>query len=142
MVDMMINILLFLLQLYGNSAITIQPNPDLELARSAAREQVRWAVSVVVSRNAVRIADNDVGAFPAQNRAPNEQEYQRLVDVLRVQRSAAQARARDGVAPKEVVVQADKRLSWDVLGPVMRASSDAGFENVRFVVAVTGGDAD
>jgi biopolymer transport protein ExbD len=138
MVDMMINILLFLLQLYGNSAITIQPSPDLELARSSARDQVQWAVSLVVSRNAVRLADKDIGSFPAQNRAPSQAEYEALVHALGDERSKVQVRARDHMAPTEVVVQADKHLSWQVLGPVMRAASDAGFANVRFVVAVEG----
>ncbi len=138
MVDMMINILLFLLQLYGNSAITIQPSPDLELARSTAREQVQWAVSVVVSRTAVSVHDVEIGVFPAQNRGPNAQEYQQLVETLSEQRLEVQSRSRDQESPREVVVQADRRLSWDVLGPVMRAASDAGFANVRFVVAVEG----
>ncbi len=138
MVDMMINILLFLLQLYGNSAITIQPSPDLELARSTAREQVQWAVSVVVSRTAVSVRDVEIGTFPAQNRGPNAQEYQQLVETLHAQRLEVQARSRHQESPREVVVQADRRLSWDVLGPVMRAASDAGFANVRFVVAVEG----
>jgi biopolymer transport protein ExbD len=139
MVDMMINILLFLLQLYGNSAITVQMSPDLVLPRSPSSDPLRYAASMIVSRKEVQVGDTVVATFPAEDRAPTDDELKRIGAALEDALTAEQARMQTAGSQDatEVVVQADRQLPWDQLGPLIATASDVGFANVRFVVATT-----
>ena len=137
MVDMMINILLFLLQLYGNSAISVQLSPDLTLPHSPSSDPLRYAASMIVSRKAVQVGDNIVATFPAEDRAPTDDELNAIGAALQEALSAEQARMQTAGSEDatEVVVQADRQLPWDQLGPLIATASDVGFANVRFVVS-------
>ncbi len=137
MVDMMINILLFLLQLYGNSTVMVQSSPDLSLPRSDSADPIRYAVNVVVSRAKVTVGPDTVSEFPAENRVPTELDLSAITAALTAAREAQQARnATTGTPePAQVILQVDRRLPWEQLSPVIDAVGSAGFEDVRFVVA-------
>lgn len=145
MVDMMINILLFLLQLYGNSTVMVQSSPELSLPRSSSADPIRYAVNVVVSRVKVTVGPDTVSEFPKENRPPNEAELAAIGTALTAAREAQAARppATPGAEPEpaRVILQVDRRLPWEQLSPVIDAVGSAGFEDVRFVVAAEATDA-
>lgn len=128
MVDMMINLLLFLLNLYGNSN-GVQPSDDLSFARSTEDRPVHPAPSVVVSQAGVRVGDEVVGTWSAEGRAPDASEVAAL-------RATLMGLAQGDDEP-ELLLQVDRRVPWTSVGPVLGVAGEAGFGNVRFVVAST-----
>jgi biopolymer transport protein ExbD len=127
MVDMMINILIFLLTLYGTDPIDVQPSADLVVPSSHSKDPVEPGVSMVVTRRAVLVDGVEVAALGAEK--PSAAALSRLQDEL-VKRLVPEA---DG-APPELSVQCDHRVPWDVLGPVLGVAQDAGYGRFRFVV--------
>ena len=128
MVDMMINLLLFLLNLYGNSN-GVHPSKDLSLARSTEDRPVHAAPSVVVSHADVRVGDEVAGDWSATGRAPAAEELSSLRVLL-------QALPRDDDRP-ELLLQIDRRVPWTSVSPILGVAGETGFANVRFVVSST-----
>lgn len=129
MVDMMINLLLFLLNLYGSGSAAVQPSKDLSFARSTEVAPVRYASSLVVTRTEVLVDGHVVGDWPAAGRVPDETE----VDAVR---SALRALVKPD-RPGELLVQVDHRVPWEVLSPTLSVAGEVGFSDVRFVVSST-----
>ncbi len=128
MVDMMINLLLFLLNLYGNSS-GIQPGKDLSFARSTEDRPVHQAPAVIVSQTRVVVGGDTVGTWSAEGRAPDRAEIDTLQSALRALPHDAER--------SELLLQVDRRVPWTSLGPVLTAAGAEGFANVRFVVSST-----
>jgi biopolymer transport protein ExbD len=145
MVDMMINILIFLLFLYGKGSLDTPPSEDLQLAKSDASEQVRASVGVVVTRKAVEVGGKSVldlvddGGVP---RLPEGAVQDGRVPELTAALSARLAKVEAKPLPAgqkyqpELLVETDRRVPWSVLGPVLRSGAEAGLEQYRFVVAI------
>lgn len=129
MVDMMINLLLFLLNLYGTSTGAVQPGKELVFAPSTEVAPVRFAPTVVVSRADVRVGDEVVGSWSAEDRAPGEAELSALKSAMLLLPRAA--------GPGELLVQADRRVSWSALSPVLSTAQELGFTDIRFAVSST-----
>ena len=55
MVDMMINILMFLLTLYGTDPVTVQPSADLQVPASTTRRPVQYAPDLRVSAKEITL---------------------------------------------------------------------------------------
>jgi biopolymer transport protein ExbD len=130
MVDILINLLLFLLQLYGNSPAFLQPGKDLEFARSASEEPVAYGPNVRVSRAGVEVDGELLARFGPEGAAPAASELDAVRDALQ-RRLPPEADPED---PPELVVQADRTLAWSQLSPVLSAAGEAGFGDLRFVV--------
>jgi hypothetical protein len=142
MVDMMINLLIFLLHLYGRGAMITPASDDMQLAGSTASEPLQIAVAVAVSHRAIeiggkriveleegpRIADGMVegGAIGALTEA--------IARDLQRQASRAPPDAEKTPTETELLVQTDRRTPWSVLGPVLRSAAAAGVDRYRFVV--------
>lgn len=127
MVDMMVNILMFLLHLYGTDP-NLQQQGDIELARSSATKPVEGQVVVVVSTDGAAIGGEIVGSFGLEG------ELVELRDELAGLLVDAAARA-DEEGDHPLVVEVDRAVPWTDLRRVLRAVSAAGYEDVRFVVA-------
>lgn len=139
MVDMMINLLIFLLTLYGTDPIEVRGSVDLQLASSQSHDPVKYAVAVVVSLKAVEIDGAPVlmlrevdGAL----RLPEGSAFEAFAAALVGKRDAAvAAAAAKGVeAVPDMSIQCDRRVPWEVLGPLLTQAGDAGFGQFRFVV--------
>lgn len=142
MVDMMINILIFLLHLYGRGAMVTQPSDDLQLAGSTATAPLALTVTIVVSRVSIAVDSTpvlDLVSGDGPSRLPDgvvdHGAIAGLTDAIArdLQQQRAGKPAQD-TAP-EVLVQMDKRTPWSVLGPVLRSASAAGVDNYRFIVS-------
>lgn len=137
MVDMMVNILLFLLTFYGTATTDAVP---MELAESVAKEPVSTRVQVAVTVEAVRVEGQPVVALRSEDGAlvapeamgPEFDDLRRRLETARVA-----ALTPDGMPPV-LAVQVDRRVPWAVLKPVMAAATAAGWTDVRFVVNSVG----
>ncbi len=132
MVDMMINLLLFLLNLYGSSTGAVRTQPGLVFAPSTEVTPVRFAPTVVVSTEQVVVGDTPIGTWSAQGRAPDAGEREALTAAV-----ANLPRDPDPRHPQELLLQVDRRVPWVAIGPVLDAATAAGFADVRFVVSST-----
>ena len=133
MVDMMVNILIFLLHLYGTDPGNVPASEDLQLAASTAIDAVQPGfVVLVMSKTAVTVDGSKVITLGGEG--PNPTELDALGMVLSDRARKAQAKAPDPDKPVEIVVEIDKREPWSVLRPVLATVGRAGFGHVRFVV--------
>jgi biopolymer transport protein ExbD len=125
MVDMMVNILMFLLHLYGSDP-NLSQREDIELPRSTARAPLEDPVKVVVSSDGASIGGDLLGSFGLEG------ELTELREAL-AQEAAAEPEGEE--ERRSLVVEVDRSVPWPDLRRVLRAVSSAGFEDVRFVVA-------
>ena len=135
MVDMMINLLVFLLFLYGSDPIDAPPGPDMELSESSATEAVRPSVAVVITVREISVEGIAVQALIARDGVPALPEntvvagdIPNLADRLRDELSRAEDRARRRGAEwePELMIQSDRRVPWAVLQPVVHSAGSAG----------------
>ncbi|MCA9488931.1 MAG: hypothetical protein KC621_03390 [Myxococcales bacterium] len=131
MVDILINLLLFLLNLYGNSPAFLRPSEDLQYARSASQEPVEYAPNLRISRRAVEVDSEQVAVFGEGGAPPSQAE----LDVVRDRLAARLPGGREPGRPARLVVQADKTMPWTQISPVLVAANEAGFDDIRFVVS-------
>lgn len=146
MVDMMINILIFLLHLYGHGSIEAAPSDDLQLAKSSARDVVRASVAVVVARDAIRVGGQSVVELVDDQGVPRLPEgavngagyVSELAEELTRRREKAEAQPlpEGQEYVPELMVETDRRVPWAVLAPVLRSGAQAGIDQYRFVVAM------
>lgn len=140
MVDMMINILIFLLHLYGRGAMVEPQSDDMELADSTTEEPLQLTVGVVVTRRAVEVGGQvivDLEELQLPKGAVADGALPALTDALVAELSRERAKAKPGEPTEaQLLVQTDKRVPWSVLGPVLRSGAAAGAASYRFVVAV------
>lgn len=140
MVDMMVNLLIFLLHLYGTTPVDVQMFQDLVLPESTSRTQVEPAVNVIVSKRAISVDGERVltltdGVLPEG--ATRDGRVEALAEVL--ENKAAKAIPLPGTpempaGARPIVLQVDKTLSWTVLAPIVGTVGDAGFGRIKFIV--------
>lgn len=165
MVDMMINILLFLLTLYGATSLQALPGDPVQLASSSSREALTPRITLAVTPTAVFVGGTSVIALDQADGQPHLPNAAVTDGVVPTVTSALQALAKttpppapsaavpppsglsvgplgltpDAPAPlPELLVECDKRVPWSVLGPLLHTAERAGFGVTRFVVRQTG----
>jgi biopolymer transport protein ExbD len=140
MVDMMINILIFLLHLYGRGAMVEPQSDDMELADSTTEEPLQLTVGVVVTRRAVEVGGQVIVDLEELQLRPGELSdgaIPALTEALTSELARERAKAKPGEATEaQLLVQTDKRVPWSVLGPVLRSGAAAGAASYRFVVSI------
>jgi hypothetical protein len=146
MVDMMINILIFLLHLYGRGAVEAVPSEDLQLAKSTAETTVRPSISVVVARDAILVGSDKIVDLVDDDGVPRLPEgavstsghLSALASALQDRREKAEAKPlpEGQKYVPELLLETDRRVPWSVIGPVLRSASKAGIDQYRFVVAM------
>lgn len=133
MVDMMVNVLLFLLTLYGAG-----PGADLgefELAEARAQEPITGDVHLTITPLLVAVDGSPVLRLDTRDsrlRLPEEDAaFDELASRLDTRRSEAEE------APP-LAVEIDRRVPWSVVRPLLDLAAGAGFTDLRFTVASVG----
>lgn len=146
MVDMLVNILIFLLHLYGTAPIDAS-NPDLDLPESEATDPIEAAPIVVLTIAALEVEGeplvpftSTLGALGATEAAVTwpegavqEGRLPPLVDWLTERRATLLERDPEAVADT-IIVECDRRVPWSVVSPVLSSAGAVGFTKFRFVV--------
>ncbi|HMV67920.1 MAG TPA: biopolymer transporter ExbD [Myxococcota bacterium] len=146
MVDMMMNLLIFLITLYGTDPIEIEPSPELVLPRSSAERPIQAAPVVRVTTRQVALGSTVIAALIDGPDGPalpaGAVERGSLPDLARELETLATATPLpDDGQTRRIDIQCDKRISWDILGPVIETAGRAGFGDYRFIVRSSTADA-
>lgn len=151
MMDMMTIILVFLLKSYGQDDIAVAPSEDLQLPISTSNKTPKLAVNVVVSQRDVLVDGEAVLLLEEQTgddgipfmAIPDSEKRGALItklhEKLEVKAEAAKAlgdrtNAEEFDFQGEVLLQCDKRLTFEVIREVMFTAGQAQFANFRFIV--------
>jgi biopolymer transport protein ExbD len=142
MVDMMINILIFLLTLYGTDPIDVRPTPDLVVPASTSVRPVQYAVELRVSTREVAVNGKRVLELQRGAAGPMipdgtlvDGQIPALQGVLTRLAESMPPAADDGQQhAREIDIQCDRSVPWEVLGPVVDTAGKAGFVKLKFVV--------
>jgi hypothetical protein len=150
MVDMMLNILIFLLTLYGTSPVRIPAGELLLFAPSTARDPVRVSAVLAITTRSISLDGRPILPLSIDDSASGpripagELENGRLpeldaalTDLLVTTRAAAGSGPSEKVQT-ELIIECDRRIPWAILGPVVRTAGWSGFPNYRFVVRAAG----
>lgn len=133
MVDVFVNLLIFLLHLYGTGSATAS---ELELAKSSAVDPVLPGVTVTVSREAVLVGGTRVGTL-----AEVEADAGVLTETLRQAAGRLMAEVDPSALPPGgppvlmLSLEVDRRVPWTALRPVLKSAGTAGFADLKFAVA-------
>ncbi len=127
LIDVMTILLVFLIKSFSVEGNIVTPSPDLTLPLSSSRMPARPAYTVEITRDAVIaegrvVADNDVLARSDSLMIPRLHEWMRGT------------RPEGDTTAREVMIQSDHRVRFDVVKRVMYTCSKAGFSD--FVVLV------
>jgi len=149
LMDVMTIILVFLLKHFGVDETAVTPSADLQVPVSIAEEPPKLAVQVVVSTGrvlvdgvpvldlAMRTDDRGREIVYVPEEARDGVRIPALQSVL--ERKAEEARAFGATSDRgfegEILLQADRRLPFDVVRQVMHTASAADFSAFRFVVS-------
>lgn len=138
MVDMMMNLLIFLITLYGTDPIEIEPSPELVLPRSTAERPIQAAPVLRVTTRQVALGSTVVATLVDGGAGPMLPDGVlvdgRLPDLERELGAIATSAPVEGDKTRPIDIQCDKRISWDVLGPLVESAGRAGFGDFRFIV--------
>lgn len=138
MVDILVNILIFLLTLYGTGPEGLAEGVDVPSSAAGSGQPDKVTVAVggdgiaVQGRTVLALVGAVAGARLPADALDAHGSVTPLADALRPLLPDESVPA-DG-AGRELVVQVDRRLPWDVVGPIVATASDAGFARVRFLV--------
>ncbi len=140
MVDMFTILIVFLLKSYSTSPVNVTPHKGLNLPLSSSQSDPVEAVRLVVSSDGVYIEDEKVinfvdGHFRKEDLDRTDISFVRpLYDSLNklAEKSKWIAEKNDShVFEGKIVMQADSKLSFDVLKKVMYTSSMAGYADLK-----------
>lgn len=145
LLDILTIMLVFLLQSYNSSGVTINVPKDIELPRSASETLNNFGVNIQVSKTQIFVDDAEV----VNTETPNDQLfdeggrrivplYNELVKIKETikqsEKLSPQAKKFSGIA--NLVV--DKSLKYNYLKRVMYTCAAAGFKEFKFVVLTQG----
>ena len=130
MVDMMVNVLLFLLTLYGSANLA----GDLQLPEGTSKLETTTQVALTITQQSVDVDGSPILGVQTSGgwASLSEDGLTRGLDAL----EAALRERHDASAddPPRLAVQIDRRVPWSVVEPLLRTAGDAGFVDLRFVV--------
>jgi biopolymer transport protein ExbD len=130
MVDMMVNVLLFLLTLYGSATVI----GDLQLPEGTSKSEPASEVELTITQQSVNVDGSPVlpvetgGGWASLTEDGLTRGLDSLEATLRDRRDAFPS------DPPRLAVQIDRRVPWSVVEPLIRTAGDAGFVDLRFVV--------
>ena len=126
-------LLVFLIKSFSVEGNLVTPSPDLELPFSTSEKPARPTCSIEITNTAV-IAEGTLLAAVEGLAASDSLTIPILFDWMRIQYQKCDDTAR----AREVMIQADKEVEFDVIKRVMFTCSKAGFTD--FSVLVLGED--
>lgn len=146
LLDILTILLVFLLQSYNSSGVTINVPKGIELPRSASESVNNFGVNIQVSKTNIWVDDKEV--LSAESAAEGQvfdeggrriiPLYNELIKIKETikqsQKLSPQAVAFSGIA--NLVV--DKSLKYNYLKRVMYTAASAGFKEFKFVVLTEG----
>ncbi len=138
LMDILSNLLFFLLAAYAAQATEVENKAEMHLPASTSQARLQLQLTISITRHFVEVADTPV--TPIANGQLDEPEdadgkiaslYAKLVAIK--ERRAQAGREQSGEA-SGILLLADKETDSDVISKVLKTAGQAGFVNVRFGV--------
>lgn len=128
MVDMMVNVLIFLLAMYGTGGT--HPPAGMDLARSTSTNADHATVIVVVSATNIVIDGKTLVAGKSYDEIVTEAQKAPLAAAFT--QIYADHQAKDKDHEPELEIQSARDAPWDAVRAVLVGAGEAGFVKLRF----------
>jgi biopolymer transport protein ExbD len=138
LMDILSNLLFFLLAAYTAQSVEVEGHPDLHLPSSTSQVALNPQITITVTQNAI-----DVGGIPVAHVAnglitdplDSDDKIAPLYDRMKQVRVSREAAGRADMADSSLILLlADKGTDSRTISTVLRSAGFAGFANVRFGV--------
>lgn len=146
LLDILTILLVFLLQSYNSSGVTINVPKGIDLPRSASESLNNFGVNIQVSKTNIWVDDKEVLTAESANEGEVFDEGGRRIvplynELIRIKETIKQSEKLSPQAAKfsglaNLVV--DKSLKYSYLKRVMYTAASAGFKEFKFVVLTQG----
>jgi biopolymer transport protein ExbD len=138
LMDILSNLLFFLLASYTAQAVEVQQKNDLQLPASSSQAKLSESLTVTVSRHQILVAGVPVAPIDHGVVQAEVDEQGKIVPLYKRLASASASRAaagqKEGPANDTVIVLADRTTDAAILTSVLRTAGQAGFVNAKFGV--------
>ncbi|MBD3345611.1 MAG: hypothetical protein GF401_11165 [Chitinivibrionales bacterium] len=129
LIDVMTILLVFLIKSFSVEGNIITPSQDLELPVSTSKKPPQLVTSLEITRSAV-MANGDVIAKHDNFLSSDSLLIPLLFDYMKLQK----AQITDTTKNREIMIQADKDVQFNVIKRVMFTCSKAGFSDYSILV--------
>jgi biopolymer transport protein ExbD len=138
LMDILSNLLFFLLAAYAAQATEVENKSELRLPASTSQVRLQLQLTISITQTAIQVADVPVArlakgrleeALDEEGRIPAL--YTKLVSI---KGNRAQTEQEQGPEASGILLLADKNTDSDVVSKVLKTAGHAGFVNVRFGV--------
>jgi biopolymer transport protein ExbD len=138
LMDILSNLLFFLLAAYAAQATEVENKAELRLPSSTSQVRLQLQLTISITQQMVQVADAPVTPIekghliePADEQGKIPSLFAKLVSIK--ERRAQAGREPTGEA-SGILLLADKDTDSDVISKVLKTAGHAGFVNVRFGV--------
>ena len=137
MVDMFVILVCFLIANFSATGEILSMNKDIKLPEASNRQDIQLAPVVLVSQASVAFDGKDMGRVEDLVRA-DYLNIPQLEEMLRDRRKSTEdlhAAAGDGSGFKgDINIQADHKVTFNIIKRVMFSCASAGYGNISFAV--------
>ncbi len=139
LMDILSNLLFFLLASYTTQSIEVQSKPGLKLPASSAQTKVAKDLTISVSETAVFVGDIQVAKVVGDAIPANQLDGEKILGLYTRLKGVAQSNAAVGKDDEVhggdlVFVLADKNTDARIIAKVLKTAAMAGFVKARFGV--------
>lgn len=144
LIDVLTVILFFLVKSMSVTTAAVKPPPDIRLPAAVSNSKVVEATSVALSLRDLRVNGQVIltlknGKFAAAQLSRDGQEIKVLQTALTKERQKKLAlfkgvSGKKFLAPRKILIQADKDLPFDTIKYVLHTAAVAGYTDYQFVV--------
>jgi biopolymer transport protein ExbD len=138
LMDILSNLLFFLLAAYAAQATEVENKSELLLPSSTSQVRLQLQLTISITQSAIQVADAPVArvahgllADPVDEEGKIPGLYAKLVSI---KGNRAQAGQEQNSEASGILLLADKDTDSDVVSKVLKTAGHAGFVNVRFGV--------
>lgn len=136
MVDMMVNVLIFLLAMYGTGGAS--PPAGLDLARSTSTQSEHSPVIVVVSGETITLDGKPLVVAHGYDALVAEAKKAPIAAAFT--KAYAERQGKDKDHEPELEIQSARDAPWDAVRAVLVGAGEAGFVKLRFTARPTHGE--
>lgn len=138
LMDILSNLLFFLLAAYTAQSLEVKQKPDLQLPVSSSQLSLRPTLTIDITRRQIDVAGEPVVAIEGGRIAGAVDENDIIAGLdgkLAQIRAARKAAGRDeGPEAEVILLLADRDTDSSIITKVLKTAGSAGFVNVRFGV--------
>jgi biopolymer transport protein ExbD len=138
LMDILSNLLFFLLAAYAAQATEVENKAELRLPSSSSQTRLQLQLTVSITQHAVQVADAAVSSIEKGRLVEADDEEGRIpslyAKLMSIKERRAQAGREQAAEASGILLLADKDTDSEVVSRVLKTAGHAGFVNVRFGV--------